>query len=382
MKIGFVSVIREAWGGSEELWAAAAHTLLNEKHSVVISAFNPKAVDVKMAALINKGAKLIYRRGYVTPGLPVSQRIPRKLGIIITNKVSNPYTDFFKQKPDLIVYTGASDSIKDDPYFLELAQKTKAPYIIIHQGYLEYTRTFDYHEAAILISALRAAKKNLFVADRNRAVMERFLATHIPNSEIIRNPVNLDSVEALPFPADNTVQFAMVANVLINHKGHDLVFEALSSEKWQSRSWHLNIYGSGIDLDFLKKLAGFFKLENRVTFHGKVTDIKSVWLKNHVLLMPSRFEGIPLAVVEAMLCARPVIATDVAGHREWIRDEIDGFIAEGANTLSVDNTMEKAWHKKAEWDQIGKNAHVQALKLFDPEPGKTLAGIIKNTASS
>lgn len=381
MKIGFVSVIREPWGGSEELWAAAAHIFLNEGHSVVISAFNPRSIDKKMEALMNKGATLIYRRGYVQPGLPVSKRVPKKVGIILTNKLLNPYLSFFKQKPDVIVYTGASDSIKEDPYFLELLYKTEIPLVLIHQGYLEYTRTFDYHEAEVLKKALTSAKKNLFVADRNRIVLERFLAVRIPNSAIIRNPVNLEDISAVSFPINLPIQFAMVANVLINHKGHDLVLELLSSEKWKLRDWHLNIFGNGLDLDYLKRLAAFYKLEDRITFHGKVSDIKALWRKNHILLMPSRFEGIPLAVVEAMLCARPTVATDVAGHTEWIRDGIDGYIAEGANTLSFDNAMEKAWQDKSRWEQIGRNAHEQALKLYDPQPGKTLTGIIKSSFS-
>jgi glycosyl transferase family 1 len=47
---------------------------------------------------------------------------------------------------------------------------------------------------------------------------------------------------------------------------------------------------------------------------------------NHVHAMPSRIEGLPLVLIEAMLCGRPVVATDVAGA-EVIEDEVTGFLA-------------------------------------------------------
>jgi glycosyltransferase involved in cell wall biosynthesis len=171
----------------------------------------------------------------------------------------------------------------------------------------------------------------------------------------------------------------MVANLLINHKGHDIAFEVLSSAFWKEKDWHLNVYGSGVDELYIKKLCSFYGLDSRVTFHGKVNDIKSVWRRSHLLLMPSRLEGMPLAIVEAMLCARPVLATDVAGHMEWITDEVSGFIAEGANTYSLDKTLRRAWLQQEDWEKMGRNAYATALNLYDAEPGKTLAAIIMHS---
>jgi L-malate glycosyltransferase len=131
MKVAFVTVIREPWGGSEELWAASANLLLQKGHQVIISAFNTERVDQKMAHLIQKGAKLFYRRGYVRPGIAVRQRIKKKAGIILLNQLSNPYKPFFDEKPDVIVYNGVCDSLKDDPFFLKMVEKTGIPFISI-----------------------------------------------------------------------------------------------------------------------------------------------------------------------------------------------------------------------------------------------------------
>lgn len=380
MKIAFISIVKETWGGSEELWAAAASELLDQGHSVVISALSPLRDSSKIQDLERKNARLIVRRGYIEPGLTAQKRIPKKIILFLINKLSNPYKKLFKENPDVLVYTGACDSLKHDPYFLKILYASKKPLIIINQVHTEYQKTFDDHEAEVLKKAFHYSRKNLFVSQRNKEVMERFLADTIPNSQVIRNPINLEAVGPVEFPVSGKIQFAIVANLLINHKGQDILFEIVSREPWTSRDWHLNIYGSGVDEKFLKQLAAFYKISDKVTFHGRVQDIRQVWRTNHILLMPSRLEGMPLAIVEAMLCGRPVVTTDVAGHTEWIREGIDGFIAGGANVNSFGKAMERAWQQKDQWQTLGKNGYEWALRLYDASPGKTLADLILKAA--
>ena len=378
MKVGFVSIIKEAWGGSEELWAAGALELISQGHQVVVSTLWTNEPAPKMKQVAKAGAKIIRRRGYIAPGISVKERVSQKILLFLKNKSSNPYKSFFDEQLNVVVYTGACDSLKDDPFFLGLVYSKKIPLIIINQVHTEYVKTFDSAESIILQKAFSYAQKNLFVSERNRHVMERFLAAAIPNAAVIRNPVNIATVAPLPHPKNERVQLAMVANLLINHKAQDIVFDVLRSEKWQSRNWHLNLYGNGVDEIYLKQLSSFYKLNDRITFHGKVADIRALWQTNDILLMPSRLEGIPLALVEAMLCARPSVVTDVAGHTEWITAGEEGFVAEGSNTFSFDDAMERAWNRKNDWETMGKNAYNKALKCYDPAPGKTLSTIISD----
>ena len=82
MRIGVVCVIKEPWGGSEELWAAMAHEAIKEHHEIIVSAYDCGNIHPKMQALIDKGAKLVYRRGFVKSGLPVWKRILAKANIL------------------------------------------------------------------------------------------------------------------------------------------------------------------------------------------------------------------------------------------------------------------------------------------------------------
>jgi glycosyltransferase involved in cell wall biosynthesis len=91
-----------------------------------------------------------------------------------------------------------------------------------------------------------------------------------------------------------------------------------------------------------------------------------------VQLMPSRCEGTPIALVEAMLCARPAVVTDIGGNAEWISEPRNGFVAEAPSPSSFGAAMERAWRARDSWEEIGLNAHRDAAEMYDPEPGRTI----------
>ena len=96
--------------------------------------------------------------------------------------------------------------------------------------------------------------------------------------------------------------------------------------------------------------------------------------------MASRTEGTPLALVEAMLCGRPSVVSDVGGNLEWVVEPRNGFIAEAPSVRSFGAALERAWAARADWEAIGKAAHHDALGLIDPTPGKSLLELITAAA--
>ncbi|RYD98297.1 MAG: glycosyltransferase [Sphingobacteriales bacterium] len=380
MKIGFVSIVREPWGGSEELWSAAAFELLRRGHEVFISIYRHPQPAQRVGQLEAAGARIVYRKGLIQQGLSKRSRVPKKAWNFISERVRNPYTSFFSLPLDLCVYTGACDSFQHDRNFLPALRNSKVPLVTIDQVNWEYTRSFDDYGAGLIAEGHQLARLNLFVAERNRTVLERFLAAPVLNSRVVRNPVNLSETGVLPWPPSGIVQIATVGNLLVNHKGQDLLLDVLRGHLWQQRDWHLNFYGTGIDRVYLERLCIFYDLQTRVTFHGKVADVRAIWVQNHLLAMPSRLEGTPLSMVEAMLCGRPVLMTDVGGNAEWVRDGHNGFLAEGANTTSLARTLERAWALRQHWPELGRQAFEDAQKRYDPSAGATLADLLVDAA--
>jgi glycosyltransferase involved in cell wall biosynthesis len=105
---------------------------------------------------------------------------------------------------------------------------------------------------------------------------------------------------------------------------------------------------------------------------GHVSDIRALWAENHLLVLASRLEGTPLALVEAMLCGRPAVVTDVGGNTEWVDDGQTGWVAEAGSARHVGAALERAWSAAAEWETVGRRAREIALAQYDPRPGETL----------
>ena len=105
-----------------------------------------------------------------------------------------------------------------------------------------------------------------------------------------------------------------------------------------------------------------------IEFPGFVGNIEHLWSQHHALLLPSRFEGMPLALIEAMLCGRPCIVTDVAGHSELVRDGINGFLAKAPTIDFVDEAMNRAWENRHRLKQMGEAAARDVRQWVSPDP--------------
>jgi glycosyltransferase involved in cell wall biosynthesis len=138
----------------------------------------------------------------------------------------------------------------------------------------------------------------------------------------------------------------------------------------------------------LERLAARLGLSDRIVFAG-FKSVEEIWAANHVLVMPSRYEGLPLAMVEAMLCARPVVATDVAGHGEIVEDGVTGFLAEAPTAASMAAALERFWERRSEAEAIGKAGAQRIRQLLPRDPVrlfteklKHLAGVVARDGSA
>ena len=372
MKIAIISMIREPWGGSEELWYMMAKRALEEGHTIIHLSFDFDSIHPRLAELQRMGAYLYQRPGYFPPGIGKRRRMVKMLINFIRKKLRNPFTQVFRHHPDIVLYNGTCYSIAKEGLLLRsLASDNAAFYIIGHLN-AENERGFAPSERQLILTGYRRAKQVYLISQRSLLTAERHLCHTIYNAAIVRNPVNLRDTSLLHFPAAGVVQMALVGNLIVAHKGQDLLLSVLRTSRWMNREWILNIYGDGPDRGYLQELVSYYCLQDRVIFHGRVSDIRQVWQHNQVLLMPSHMEGMPLAVVEAMLCGRPCVVTDVGGMAEWVEDGISGYIAPGSTIAALDETLERAWLEKDRWEHVGLRAHERALSLYDPDAGKTL----------
>ena len=117
-------------------------------------------------------------------------------------------------------------------------------------------------------------------------------------------------------------------------------------------------------------------------FIGFSDSVEKIWEDNHALLLPSRYEGAPLVVIEAMLCNRIAITTDIGRNRELMDDNESGFVALGATVELMDEAMERAWQKRHQWREMGELAGKQIRERYSDDPVRDFAGDIKQLAGA
>jgi glycosyltransferase involved in cell wall biosynthesis len=210
-------------------------------------------------------------------------------------------------------------------------------------------------------------------------------AMELPSPRVVRNPVNVSYKPCLEWPESKSSGFtnmACVARLDLAAKGQDILLNVLASPKWQNREWRLNFYGDGPNkkaIDFLVRSLG---LENRVKLHGRVGNVESIWKENQLLVMPSRFEGLPLALVEAQLCGRPAVLTPASGDCESVIDGVTAYLSESTASRHIDAALDRAWLDKANWQEIGQRA-AKAIRSTVPEhPEIDFANLLIDIAGS
>jgi glycosyltransferase involved in cell wall biosynthesis len=125
-------------------------------------------------------------------------------------------------------------------------------------------------------------------------------------------------------------------------------------------------------------LQNYLQLES-VRFENFSSDIEKIWSRHHALVLPSRFEGMPLVVLEAMLCGRACLVTDIAGNAEFLEDDVSGFIAAAPKIDFVDEALERLWQswQNGELQNIGKNAAEAVRAKIPREPALNFAAKIE-----
>lgn len=372
MRIGIISLMFDyPWGGSEELWVQTANAILDEGHELVASVFKWEPLAPKIAQLKERGAYLHLRER--VPANSITDRIKRKLNLY----QDNSFRDFFLKDPDIIIINnGATYDFIKYPALVSQLQSTSIPFGFISQFNADWGFVLRENLKTARHLYLKA-KKSFFVSERNLQSAQTQMAAHLDNASVVCNPVNLSNRDLVPYPTGETMQFASVARLDTDFKGQHILLEVFSDPVWQNRKWRLNFFGRGPDEAYLKELAHFYKLDNRVSFHNHVSDIRKVWQENHILLMPSIGEGTPLSLIEAILCGRTAVVTDVGGNAEWINKET-GFLAEAPLKKYFAASMEMAWQHNNRWQDMGLIAREQSLSKIDPLPGKTVWHKVKS----
>ena len=362
-----------AWGATEELWWRTASVALSRGHPVFVVVraqilSHPKIRELRTAgAQVHRIPELV-RGGHFNR---LSARVRNfRTGTDRTLKALAAFG------PDLLIVSqgGFYDFLLEDELRAVISKKRIHYTVLAHSN-----REAEIPEPALRTVAqdfIRGATTFFGVSQFVLNLAERQLLGRIENGALFQNPLDLPSGLPLPWPALAEPTFAVVSRLDAYGKGFDILFPALKAVPGLAADWRLNVYGDGPDRDYLVGLARWAGIADRVMFHGHVADKTVIWQANHLLLLPSRWEGSPSSVIEALLCGRPVLRTNYGGTEEWIRDGLNGFVCPAAEIGLLRATLATAWAARDRWPEMGRAAHAFAAKIVDPQPERRLLALL------
>jgi glycosyltransferase involved in cell wall biosynthesis len=180
----------------------------------------------------------------------------------------------------------------------------------------------------------------------------------------------------------------MFVGRMITQKGIPYLIGAMPLVLKQHPEAKLFLVGRGSLLEGLKSKVAAMHLEKSVIFSGYMSEemLKEAYGTCDLFVLPSVWEVLPIAVLEAMSSGKPVVCTDAGGDREMVRDGINGFVvpmrdpaalAEKINLVLADAEMRarmgamsrRIAEEEFDWKLIGaqtKQVYEELLKNYNP----------------
>ena len=169
----------------------------------------------------------------------------------------------------------------------------------------------------------------------------------------IRRELNVPDVRAV----------VVIVSRLVRHKGHPELLAAMrevDAELW--------VVGDRLPSDHGEPLEPYFAsagLGSRLRRLGYRDDIPALLAAADVFALPSHFEGLPMSVIEAMLTALPVVATDISGPREQVVADVTGLLVPPATVAPLAAALARLVADPALRTRMGEAGRARALDLYD-----------------
>jgi glycosyltransferase involved in cell wall biosynthesis len=153
-------------------------------------------------------------------------------------------------------------------------------------------------------------------------------------------------------------------------KGHDILIKAAAAIIRQFPNVKFSVAGEILEQDYfaeLQRLVQSLGLSQQFHFVGGVTTLREHLFAADIFALPSRSEGFSNALVEAMAASLPIVATDVGGNAEAVKDGVNGFIIPSEDPAALADALLRLLLDPVRATAMGLAGEALAAKQFTTE---------------
>ena len=208
----------------------------------------------------------------------------------------------------------------------------------------ELLRRFTYKKMAAVVCCQSTA-----VAEKLNSLWQ-ISTFSLPNPLSPDIPTNIDSCL-------KRQQIILCVGRLSPEKGHDLLLHSWATLADEYPDWTLRMVGDGVLRDNLLQTAKKLGIQKRVEWVGTVKNAWSEYQNSQIFVLPSRYEGFPNALLEAMALGCACISTNCdSGPAQMIQDGVSGLLCETEDVNAMSLALRKLLDSPALRQAYGKNA--------------------------
>jgi glycosyltransferase involved in cell wall biosynthesis len=277
---------------------------------------------------------------------------------------------WLRRAPRLVHYCVAMNptGLARDLFFLSLVRATGRDAIShLHGGsQLCHARTSSVYRMAL--RWLRRVSGEI-VAGAPRLAEQ--LREHGVSARVISNPVRVEPSVTGSRDRQNAATSALFVGRWGHDKGLPELLTAVAAARADGTDVRLRVVGSArfaSDEEPIRKRISALRLHDVVTFVGVLDagELGAEYASADMLCLPSRAEGVPMVVLEAMAYALPVVATRIGGTPDVVADGVTGVLVDVGSVAALQRAIETLASDRDTRERMGRAGRERVLGLADP----------------
>ena len=257
------------------------------------------------------------------------------------------------EKPDVVIFVGSGRSMLNIPAAKGFTTIT----------WEHFNANVNWHLLHPLSKLLAAKYCDKIVTLTHQDVKNYEQKYGAKNAVCIPNPITVNVLQKSTL----TDKRVLAVGRLMPQKGFDLLIDAWSKVENRKNGWKLRIVGKGrMENELIEKI-NHYSLQDSVEMVPFSNNVVEHYLQSSIFVMSSRFEGLPLVMIEAMATGLPIVSFDCeTGPSDIIENNVTGILVPPFDVNKLAYELDNLMNDEKKRHLFAKNG-IERSKLFDTE---------------